>query len=208
MLRRHPSYFICASKVGSKRLQQNARKDIFRKHNQSAKPAGPMWWESELVMLDGKQQIDTVSQPEHNGITVWTSAWAGTKQITNGETLALTGSSYKTNKWMQTYILERNILKHIHTLKLFLSSLCDRKKSCRTWVYVAVTHRMDGVLAFSITLAEEGLSQTVCFEKWSGIRGITKIHHLIDCKEGLETSLLPLSEFLWHNRNSKLFTFT
>lgn len=29
-----------------------------------------MWWESELVMLDGKQQIDTVSQPEHNGITV------------------------------------------------------------------------------------------------------------------------------------------
>lgn len=80
----------------------------------------------------------------------------------------------------------------------------EKKDKKKTWVYVAVTHSMDGVLAFSVVLAEEGLSQTVCFEKWSGIRGITKIHHLVDCKEGLVTSLLFLSEFLWYNRNSKL----
>lgn len=84
----------------------------------------------------------------------------------------------------------------------------QKKKHCRTWVYVAVAHSMDGVLAFSIVLAEEGLSQTVCFGKWSGIRGITKIHHLVDCKEGLVTSLLSLSEFLWCNKNSKLLMFT
>lgn len=175
----------------------------------SAKQAGSMWWETDNVIPDRKQQVDTMSQPKHNGITVWTSAWAGPKQITGGETLASTSSSYKTNKWwMQTHLIEINILKHIHTLKVFLSSPCDRKKSCRTWVYVAVTHSMDGVLAFSIALAEEGLSQIVCFEKRSGIRGITNIHHLVDCKEGLVTSLLPLSEFLWYNRNSKLLMFT
>lgn len=128
MLKRHMSYFICASKVESRRLQQNSMKDIFRKHNQSAKQAGSMWWETDNAIPDRKQQVDTVSQPEHNGITVWTSAWAGPKQITGGETLALTSSAYKTNKWMQTHLLEINILKHIHTLKDFLSFLCDREK--------------------------------------------------------------------------------
>lgn len=73
---------------------------------------------------------------------------------------------------------------------------------------MAVTHSVDGVLAFSIVLAEEGLSQAVRFWKCSGVRGITKIDHLVDCKEGLVTSLLPLSEFLWYDSNSKLLTFT
>lgn len=200
-------FIISATKVG--RLQQ-----MWWRHLQKAKlslqyKTGSTWWETAHVIPDRRQQTDTVSQPEHKGITVRTSAWAGPKQITGGETLALASSSYKTNKWTQTHLLQINILKHIHTLKVFRSSLYDRKKrSCRTWVNVAVTHRMDGVLALSIVLAEEGLSQTVCFEKWSRIRGITKIHHLIDCKEGLVTSLLPLSEFLRYNRNSALLMFT
>lgn len=69
---------------------------------------------------------------------------------------------------------------------------------------MAVTHSMDGVLAFSIVLAEEGLSQTVCFGKGSGITGITEIHHLIDCKEGLVTSLLALAKFLGWMKKAKV----
>lgn len=70
---------------------------------------------------------------------------------------------------------------------------------------MAVTHSMDGVLAFSIVLAEEGVSQTVCFGKRSGITGITEIHHLIDCKEGLVTPLLALAEFLGWIKKSKSY---
>lgn len=62
------SYFIHASSVESKILQQNTMKDIFRKHNQSAKQTGSMWWETDNVIPDRKQQTDTMSQP--NGITV------------------------------------------------------------------------------------------------------------------------------------------
>lgn len=61
---------------------------------------------------------------------------------------------------------------------------------------MAVTHRMSSVLAFSVPLAEEVVSQTVCFGEGAGIRGVTEVHHLIDSEEGLVTSLLSLSEFL------------
>lgn len=55
---------------------------------------------------------------------------------------------------------------------------------------------MSSVLAFSVPLAEEVVSQTVCFGEGAGIRGVTEVHHLIDSEESLVTSLLSLSEFL------------
>lgn len=126
MLKR--SYFIIsATKVGSKRLQQMWWRHL-QKANSVSIQTGSTWWEIAHVIPDRRQQTDTASQPKHKDITVWTSAWAGPKQITGGETLALTSSSYKTNKWMQTHLLQINILKHIHTLKVFLLSLYDKKK--------------------------------------------------------------------------------
>ena len=41
--------------------------------------------------------------------------------------------------------------------------------------YVAVTHRMDDVLAFSVPLAEELVSQTVCSGESAGIGGVTQV---------------------------------
>lgn len=97
MLKR--SYFIIsATKVGSKRLQQ-----MWWRHLQKANSVCNTNWTNVVGDCSCySRQTDTASQPEHKGITVWTSAWAGPKQITGGETLALTGSSYKTNKWMPT----------------------------------------------------------------------------------------------------------
>lgn len=138
-------------------------------------------------VIPDRKVSNTVSQPEDNGLIERISAWAGPKQI-KGET----------DKVHEDTIIPWDcyFLKHFYTLKVCPSSLCDRKKGSGTWVYVAVTHSMDGVLAFSIGLAEEGLSQSVRFGKWTGIRGITQIHHLIDGKEGLVTSLLALAKFL------------
>lgn len=61
---------------------------------------------------------------------------------------------------------------------------------------MAVTHRMSSVLALSVPLAEEAVSQTVCFGEGSGLRGVTQVHHLIDSEECLVASLLSLSQFL------------
>lgn len=63
---------ICpnSSVLKSGEQETSAKKDVFRKHNQSAKQAGSMWWETDNVIPDKKQQIDTMSKPEHNGITV------------------------------------------------------------------------------------------------------------------------------------------
>lgn len=126
-------------------------------------------------------------------------------QIMGEKTLALTSYPHTklTNACRHNRSLRLTIF--LDQLKVCLSTPCDREKGSTTWVYVAVTHSVDGVLAFSIVLAEEGLSQTVCFGKWSGIRGITEIHHLIDCKEGLVTSLLALAEFLGWMEKSKSY---
>lgn len=59
---------------------------------------------------------------------------------------------------------------------------------------------MSRVLAFSVPLAEEVVSQTSCFGERPGIRGITAVHHLIDGEESLVASLLSLSEFLGRKR--------
>lgn len=59
-----------------------------------------------------------------------------------------------------------------------------------------MAHCMHSVLALSIPLAEEVVSQTVCFGERAGIRGVTEVHHLINSKECLVASLLSLSEFL------------
>ena len=61
---------------------------------------------------------------------------------------------------------------------------------------MAVTHGVNSVLAFSIPLAEEAVSQAVCSGEGAGISGITEVHHLIGSEESLVSSLLSLSEFL------------
>lgn len=58
---------------------------------------------------------------------------------------------------------------------------------------MAVAHCMDSVLALSVPLAEEVMSQSACFGERAGIKGITEVHHLIDCEECLVASLLFLS---------------
>lgn len=58
---------------------------------------------------------------------------------------------------------------------------------------MAVAHCMDSVLALSVPLGEEVMSQITCFGERVGIKGVTEVHHLIDCKECLVASLLPLS---------------
>lgn len=69
--------------------------------------------------------------------------------------------------------------------------------SMKTWVYVAVTHCMNSVLAFSVALVEELLSQTVSFREGAGIKRVTEVHHLVDGEQGLVASLFPLSHFLF-----------
>lgn len=68
--------------------------------------------------------------------------------------------------------------------------------SIKTWVYVAVAHGVDNVLAFSIALVEELLSQTVSFREWAGVKRVAEVHHLVDGEQGLVASLLPFSQFL------------
>lgn len=58
---------------------------------------------------------------------------------------------------------------------------------------MAVTHCMDSVLALSVPLAEEVLSQSVSFGERVGVKRVADIHHLVDCKECLVASLFSLS---------------
>lgn len=60
---------------------------------------------------------------------------------------------------------------------------------------------MNCVLAFSVPLAEEVLSQTACFGERAGIRGVAAVHHLIGNEKSLEASLVSLSKFLRRKRN-------
>lgn len=65
---------------------------------------------------------------------------------------------------------------------------------------MAVTHCMNCVLALSIPLAEEALSEAASFGEGGWIGGIAEVHHLIDDEERLIASLLPLPEFLKEKR--------
>lgn len=51
---------------------------------------------------------------------------------------------------------------------------------------------MGSVLALSIPLVEEIVSQTVCFGERAGVRGVTEVDHLIYSEEGLVASLRSL----------------
>lgn len=61
---------------------------------------------------------------------------------------------------------------------------------------MAVTHGVSSVLALSVPLAEEVVSQTARFGEGARIRRVAQVHHLIDGEERLVASLLVLSEFL------------
>lgn len=69
-------------------------------------------------------------------------------------------------------------------------------KNSHTWVYVAVTHCMDSMLAVSVPLAEEGFCQTTYFSERAGVKGVAEVHHLVDSEESLVASLLFLSKLL------------
>lgn len=58
---------------------------------------------------------------------------------------------------------------------------------------MAVTHCMDSVLALSVPLVEELLSQIVNFGERAGISGVTEVDHLIHSEERLVASLLSLA---------------
>lgn len=59
-----------------------------------------------------------------------------------------------------------------------------------TCVNVAVSHCVDTVLAISIFLAKEFVSQHVCLGEGAGVTGVTEIDHLIHSEESLVASLL------------------
>lgn len=61
---------------------------------------------------------------------------------------------------------------------------------------MAVTHRMSNMLAVSVSLAEEGVSQAVSSREGAGVRRVAQVHHLIHSEERLEAPLLSLSKFL------------
>ena len=62
---------------------------------------------------------------------------------------------------------------------------------------------MNGVLAVSIPLAEEAVSQTTSFGEGAGVSGVTQVHHLIDGEERLVASLLSFSEFLTRKQSRR-----
>lgn len=65
-----------------------------------------------------------------------------------------------------------------------------------TCIDVAVPHGMDGMLAFSSTLAKEPGGQGLC--TWEGVRpgGVTHVHHLVGRVQGLEAALAVLPKAL------------
>lgn len=67
---------------------------------------------------------------------------------------------------------------------------------------MAVTHCVDGVLAFSVALVKEAASQTMSSGERTGVKRVAEVHHLVDCEEGLVASLVPLSQFLFEILNS------
>lgn len=69
----------------------------------------------------------------------------------------------------------------------------DEVKTC---IDVAVTHCMSGMLAFSVALAEEVVSQAACFGEGAVVERIAEVHHLVGREEGLVTSLVSLTELL------------
>lgn len=58
---------------------------------------------------------------------------------------------------------------------------------------MAVAHCMDGVLALSVVLAEDFVSQTASFGKRAWIRRVAEVHHLIDGEQCLVATLLSIS---------------
>ena len=67
---------------------------------------------------------------------------------------------------------------------------------CPTCINVAVPQGMDGMLAFTPTLAKELGGQGL--GHWEGLRlgGVTYVHHLVGCVQGLVAALVVLPEAL------------
>jgi hypothetical protein len=55
---------------------------------------------------------------------------------------------------------------------------------------------MDGMLAFTSTLAKELAGQGLGHWESLGLGRITQVHHLVGCVQGLEASLVVLPEAL------------
>lgn len=117
----------------------------------------------------------------------------------------LTGRTWKSGS-TSYQILEQNIKNKFPYSAFYHIKL--RKKvvwGCETWVDVAVAHGVDSVLTLSVLLAEEILGQAVGGGEGIGVGGVTKVHHLIDGKQRLVSTLFTLTQTLrTHREQMKL----
>lgn len=61
---------------------------------------------------------------------------------------------------------------------------------------MAVAHSVHRMLTVSVPLAEERVGAGVSLWEGGGVRGVTEVHHLIDCEESLVASLVSFTQFL------------
>lgn len=65
-----------------------------------------------------------------------------------------------------------------------------------TCIYVAVPHGMDGMLAFTPTLGKEPRGQVLGHRESLWLGGVTHVHDLVGCVQGLEAALVVFPEAL------------